>query len=127
VEFLESGFTVRVAILMAGAGWRWTRNAAAGPEGRRALAAVPPGPGTVLATTHRANPFEGTTMNSVDTFKLYQDRFRPEEMPIEYYGIELSPKTLESLVTWDVSGHAQCEKDRLSSIYRTKRTTRGGY
>ncbi len=66
-------------------------------------------------------------MHRADTFKLSQDRFRPEEMPIEYYGIEPSPKTVESLVTWDVSGHAQCEKERLSSIYRTKRSTRGGY
>ena len=66
-------------------------------------------------------------MNRADTFKPYPDRFRPEEMPIEYYGIELSPKTVESLVTWDVSGHAQCEKERLALICRTKRSTRGGY
>jgi hypothetical protein len=54
-------------------------------------------------------------------------RSRPEEMPAEYYGVELAPKTVESLVTWDVSGHAQCEKDRLSSAYRSRITTRGGY
>ncbi len=66
-------------------------------------------------------------MHRADTFQPSQDRFRREEMATEYYGIELSPKTLESLVTWDVSGHAQCEKERLSSIYRTKRSTRGGY
>jgi hypothetical protein len=65
----------------------------------------------------------------MDTSRLYERRFGPEEMPIEYYGLELRPKTLESLVTWDVSGHAQCEKDRLSlsTAYRTKRVTRGGY
>jgi hypothetical protein len=66
-------------------------------------------------------------MNRADIFQPYHAQFRPEEMPIEYYGIELSPKTVESLVTWDVSGHAQCEKERLSSMYRTKRSTRGGY
>jgi hypothetical protein len=63
----------------------------------------------------------------MDMLRLYGRRFGPEEMPIEYYGLELGPKTLESLVTWDVSGHAQCEKDRLSSAYRSKRVTRGGY
>ena len=66
-------------------------------------------------------------MNRADTYTLYQNRLPPEEMPFEYYGIELSPKSVESLVTWDVSGHAQCEKERLSSIFLTKRTTRGGY
>jgi hypothetical protein len=61
------------------------------------------------------------------TRRLYERRFGPEEMPIEYYGLELGPKTHESLVTWDVSGHAQCEKDRFSTAYRSKRVTRGGY
>jgi hypothetical protein len=58
----------------------------------------------------------------------HEGRFRPEEMPVEYYGVgvELAPKTVESLVTWDVSGHAQCEKDRLSFAYRSRRTW-GGY
>lgn len=31
-----------------------------------------------------------------------------------YHGVELAPTTLESLVTWDVSVHAQREKDRLN-------------
>ena len=66
-------------------------------------------------------------MNKTDTLRLYERRFGPEEMPIEYYGLDLSPKTLESLVTWDVSGHAQCEKDRLNTAYRSRRVTRGGY
>ena len=65
-----------------------------------------------------------------DAVTLYERerRFRPEEMPVEYYGVgvELAPKTIESLATWDVSGHAQCEKDRLSSAYLS-RITRGGY
>jgi hypothetical protein len=65
-------------------------------------------------------------MNRTHTLRPYERRFGPEEMPIEYYGLELKPKTLESLVTWDVSGHAQCEKDRLNSAYRN-RHTRGGY
>jgi hypothetical protein len=71
-------------------------------------------------------------MNRMDTLRLYERRFgpeemRPEEMPIEYYGLELRPKTVESLVTWDVSGHAQCEKDRLNTVYRSRPVTRGGY
>ena len=66
-------------------------------------------------------------MNGMDTLALYESRFGREDTPIEYYGLELRPKTLESLVTWDVSGHAQCEKDRLSTAYRSRRVTRGGY
>jgi hypothetical protein len=58
---------------------------------------------------------------------MYERRPGPEEMSIEYYGLELRPKTLESLVTWDVSGHAQCEKDRLNAAYRTRHHVRGGY
>lgn len=59
-------------------------------------------------------------MNRRDALKLYERArpFRPEEMPVEYYGVALAPKTLESLVTWDVSGHAQCEKERLSFACR---------
>ena len=66
-------------------------------------------------------------MDTLDTLRLYERRFGREDMPTEYYGLELRPKTLESLVTWDVSGHAQCEKDRLSNAYRSRRVTRGGY
>jgi len=71
-----------------------------------------------------------TNMNRSDVLNPYEHegRFRPEAMPVEYYGIgvELAPKTVESLVTWDVSGHAQCEKDRLAFAYRSRRTW-GGY
>ena len=35
-----------------------------------------------------------------------------------YHGIELAPTTLDSLVTWDVSGHARREQDRLHSAHR---------
>jgi hypothetical protein len=69
-------------------------------------------------------------MNNRDAFRLYERAraFRPEEMPVEYYGVvEIAPKTVESLVTWDVSGHAQCEKDRFSSAYRSSIKTWGGY
>ena len=66
-------------------------------------------------------------MNRMDTLRLYERRFGPEEMPIEYYGLELRPKTLESLVTWDVSGHAQCEKDRMNAAYRTRGAMHRGY
>jgi hypothetical protein len=44
-----------------------------------------------------------------------------------YQGVELAPCTLESLVTWDVSLHAQREKDRMSSAYRNPRAVHGGY
>jgi hypothetical protein len=49
--------------------------------------------------------------------------------PNPYLGVELAPLTVESLVTWDVSGHAQCEKNRLNSLWRGRRagTMRGGY
>lgn len=66
-------------------------------------------------------------MDRTDALKIHERRFGPEEMPLEYYGVELAPKTVEGLVTWDISGRAQCEKDRLSSIYRVRKTTRGGY
>lgn len=70
-------------------------------------------------------------MNNWDALRLRgrDRRFRPEEMPVDYYGVgvELVPRTVEGLVTWDVSGHAQCEKDRLSSAYRSTIKTRGGY
>jgi hypothetical protein len=70
-------------------------------------------------------------MDNRDALTLYdRDRaFRPEEMPVDYYGVgvEIPPRTVESLVTWDVSGHAQCEKDRLSFVYRSRIKTRGGY
>jgi len=49
-------------------------------------------------------------------------------MAMEYaQGFELASKTLESLVTWDVSGHAQCEKDRMYSVYRVRGSMYGGY
>jgi hypothetical protein len=51
-----------------------------------------------------------------------------EEDQAECYGrVDLTPSTLETLVTWDVSVHAQREQDRLSSVWRAPRTTRGGY
>jgi hypothetical protein len=70
-------------------------------------------------------------MNKWDALRLRGSdrRFRPEEMPVDYYGVgvELAPRTVESLVTWDVSGHAQCEKDRLNAAHRSTIKTRGGY
>jgi hypothetical protein len=69
-------------------------------------------------------------MNRRDVLNLYERerRFRPEEMPVEYYGVgvEIAPRS-ESLVTWDVAGHAQCEKDRLTAAYRSRTRTRAGY
>lgn len=41
-------------------------------------------------------------------------RLPSKERAMDYYqGVELAPMTLDSLVTWDVSVHAQREKDRL--------------
>jgi hypothetical protein len=42
-------------------------------------------------------------------------------------GVDLAPHTLDSLGTWDVSGHARREQDRLSSVHRFFGKTRGGY
>jgi hypothetical protein len=40
----------------------------------------------------------------------------PKEFATDNYrGVDLAPNTLESLVTWDVSGHAQRERDRLAA------------
>jgi hypothetical protein len=52
-----------------------------------------------------------------------------QEIELDYpRGVELAPKTLESLVTWDVSGHAQCEKDRMNCFYHHRRgAMQGGY
>jgi hypothetical protein len=44
-----------------------------------------------------------------------------------YAGVDLAPKTLDSLVTWDVSGHARCEQNRWNSVHRIADRTRGGY
>ena len=45
---------------------------------------------------------------------------QPDEPALDdpYRGIELAPTTLDSLVTWDVSGHARREQDRLHSAHR---------
>ncbi len=46
-------------------------------------------------------------------------RRQPDEAALDpYRGIELAPTTLDSLVTWDVSGHARREQDRLHSAHR---------
>ena len=70
-------------------------------------------------------------MRRADTFLRSDGTFRPvgpeEPAPDYYQRVELAPITLESLVTWDVSGQAQCEKDRLYSVCRGRRATRGGY
>jgi hypothetical protein len=54
-------------------------------------------------------------------------RLGPEEIAMaNYRGVELAPHTLESLVTWDVCGHAQRERDRMTAGYWTPKV-RGGY
>jgi hypothetical protein len=43
-------------------------------------------------------------------------RLGAEQVAADHYrGVDLAPSTLESLVTWDVSGHAQRERDRLNA------------
>jgi hypothetical protein len=72
-------------------------------------------------------------MFRVDTFSKSDETSRrlaaEDAAPNPYLGVELAPMTVESLVTWDVSGHAQCEKNRLNSLWRSRRagTMRGGY
>ena len=52
-------------------------------------------------------------------------RFAPRETASDcYLGVDLAPRTVESLVTWDVSGLAQCEQVRLNAAYRMPRGTR---
>jgi hypothetical protein len=70
-------------------------------------------------------------MNDTDAFSKPGERRRPPAPPGNtvdvYEGIDLAPRTLESLVTWDVSGHAQREQDRMTSTYRTAGRAPGGY
>ena len=55
-------------------------------------------------------------------------RLGPEEVAMSNYrGVELGPHTLESLVTWDVCGHAQRERERMTPAYRTPKVVQGGY
>lgn len=65
-------------------------------------------------------------MNSADEASNLDATSRrpgPKEIATDNYrGVDLAPSTLESLVTWDVSGHAQRERDRLNAG-----TMPGGY
>jgi hypothetical protein len=55
-------------------------------------------------------------------------RLETEETAIAYQrDVQLAPSVPESLVTWDVSGHAQCEKDRMNSVYRVRGAMQRGY
>jgi hypothetical protein len=44
-----------------------------------------------------------------------------------YRGVDLAPTTLDTLVTWDVSNHAQRERERLSFAARAPDAVKGGY
>ena len=71
-------------------------------------------------------------MNRADLFSKPDESARrrmSEDSVLDYQGVELAPITLESLVTWDVSGRAQCEKNRLNSLWRGRRlgAIHGGY
>jgi hypothetical protein len=67
-------------------------------------------------------------MNRTDTSSRDRSRRRTHHEIVEdcYEGVDLAPRTLDSLVTWDVSGHARREQDRLS-VRRLFGKTRGGY
>ncbi len=55
-------------------------------------------------------------------------RLDPNAVPIDCYrGVDLAPRTLEVLVTWDVSVHARREQDRLSPATQGSGNTLGGY
>ena len=55
-------------------------------------------------------------------------RLGPEEIAMaNYQGVELAPHTLESIVTWDVCGHAQRERDRMTPACRSSKVVQGGY
>jgi hypothetical protein len=45
-------------------------------------------------------------------------RLASDKTALNYEGVELAPNTLESLVTWDICGHARREQDRLSVACR---------
>jgi hypothetical protein len=70
-------------------------------------------------------------MNSTHAFSEVDEfsrRLKRKDIAIDHYqGVVLAPTTLESLVTWDVSAHAQRELDRLSSAYRNQGAKQGGY
>jgi hypothetical protein len=69
-------------------------------------------------------------MNPADTLSGADETSRrpPERIsPDSERRPELAPITLESLVTWDVCGHAQREKDRMNSACRVRGATEGGY
>jgi hypothetical protein len=70
-------------------------------------------------------------MDGADAFSKSRERARRlghrELVEDSYRGVDLAPSTLDSLVTWDVSGHARREQDRLSSAQRNLSRTRGGY
>jgi hypothetical protein len=57
-----------------------------------------------------------------------ESRREAEETASAYHhDVQLAPNIPESLVTWDVSGHAQCEKDRMNSAYRVRGAMHRGY
>jgi hypothetical protein len=72
-----------------------------------------------------------SSMRTADAFSKSGEiprRLGSQEVTKDVYeGVDLAPRTLESLVTWDVSGHARREQDRMSSAYRAGEKTRGTY
>jgi hypothetical protein len=62
-------------------------------------------------------------------------RFAADSVPVDgeapgevYEGVSLAPTTLDSLVTWDVSGHARRDQERVSSAAaRIPGAMQGGY
>ena len=69
---------------------------------------------------------DGANANS--KFRERPRRFGHREILNDCYdGVDLAPNTLDSLVTWDVSGHARREQERWRSVHRGFDRTRGGY
>ena len=71
-------------------------------------------------------------MDGMDaSLKPAETSARPKRNAVEadwYIGVDLTPRTLESLVPWDVSARARREQVRLSSAaYRIPSGIHGGY
>ncbi|HUQ53070.1 MAG TPA: hypothetical protein VM692_12670 [Gammaproteobacteria bacterium] len=70
-------------------------------------------------------------MNKADSFVRPDEtspRLDGDEITTECYeGVNLAPSTVASLVTWDVSGLARHEQERLLAASRAPKDIQGGY
>ena len=79
-----------------------------------------------LGTPYRRIEY-GQGTRTIEAARNLAPAWTEEVAMANYRGVELAPHTLESLVTWDVSGHAQRERDRMTPAYRTPKVVQGGY